>query len=67
MLSLLVFLGLMAFAYAAFRWHRARVLADQKLQERQQRHREQEEAWDRMLADMASKRQSERGTPPVGT
>ena len=67
MLSLLIFLGLTAFAYAAYRWHRARVIAEQKLHERQQRHREQEEAWERMLADMASKRHGERGSPPIGT
>jgi hypothetical protein len=49
-LRLVILAALLAMAYAAYRWQRNRVLAGQRLLERQQRRREQEEAWERMLA-----------------
>ena len=68
MLGLLILVAVIGMAYAAYRWHRNRVLAEQLL-ERKQRHLEQQQTWDRMVADLARDRRAKAdvGSRPAGT
>jgi hypothetical protein len=68
-LRLLIFVGILALAYAAYRRHRRRVLARQADLERKRRRRAQQEAWDRMLEDRARERSAnaEDATKPVSS
>lgn len=68
MLGLLILVAVIGMAYAAYRWNRNRVLAEQLL-ERKQRHLEQQQTWDRMVADLARDRRAKADAPsrPAGT
>jgi primosomal protein N'' len=65
-LGLIILIALLGLAFAICRWRRKRVQIRVVL-EREQRRREQQEAWDRMLADMARERRAKDGdlTDPV--
>jgi primosomal protein N'' len=56
-LGLIILIALLGLAFAIYRWRRNRVQIRVVL-EREQRRREQQEAWDRMLADMARERRA---------
>jgi primosomal protein N'' len=59
-LGLIILIALLGLAFTAYRWRRNRVQTKVVL-EREQRRREQQEAWDRMLADMARERRAKDG------
>jgi CHASE3 domain sensor protein len=57
-----IVVGLLGLVYAVYRVQRNRALI-QEVFERQQRHREQQEAWDRMLSEMSRRRRDSNRTP----
>ena len=62
-LPLAILVAVLGLVYAAYRRHRNRMLAEERL-ERKRRHREQQEVWERMLADTAGERRATSDDPP---
>ena len=67
MLGLVLLLAVIGMAYAAYRWRGRRTRAVELL-ERKQRHLEQQESWDRMVAELDRSRRAKASVPsqPAG-